>query len=253
MERVYGCDCSLALAEDGFNRVVPIPYVRETVREVSKGFWPPVSLSGLRSQYVNYSYGAEGCFITRLDSQCSKTVMGLIGLGGKDFNLVQDRTFIKKEYEHLKVREFSLYGENGKPFYFTAEVENGFGFECRQDNSIECPKWKAERTYQYDGHLIMCDGTVIPFAYRFELKGNCLGKMETVLYEALCKEFMPQTNKIGRIEIPLDMTNGEKLVLEDLLPLNDMSDIDCADSILEPFRWAVGKGMFVSGDYKIEF
>lgn len=36
MERVYGCDCSLALAEDGFNSVVPIPYVRETVREVSK-------------------------------------------------------------------------------------------------------------------------------------------------------------------------------------------------------------------------
>ena len=132
MERVYGCDCSLALAEDGFNSVVPIPYVRETVREVSKGFWPPVSLSGFRSQYVNYSYGAEGCFITRLDSQCSKNVMELIGLGGNDFNLVQDRTFIKKEYEHLKVREFSLYGENGKPFYFTAEVESGFGFVCSQ-------------------------------------------------------------------------------------------------------------------------
>ena len=74
----------------------------------------------------------------------------------------------------------------------------------------------------------------LPLVYRFELTGKYTekAKYNITLYFPFTDEYFPTQEMIEKLTIPLDAKSGVSLDLYDLKPLDDMADINCADTVL---------------------
>ena len=82
--------------------------------------------------------------------------------------------------------------------------------------------------------LIIITDTTLLLIYKFELTGDYTNdsRYQITLYFPMSTEFFPLNKKIDRLTIPLDTEDGVSLDLYDIEPLDDLCDINCADTVL---------------------
>lgn len=238
--KIQGRDCTLTVLKDG--EFVPLPYSEETVRVTSKGYAMP-SCIGRRSRELCIETGKliQGCFVTRLEYLCAKALFLLLFYYEQTFDLYADRIFEKIIYKNILIKSFELRGQNGEAFKLRMDLqESEDSYTDNWGPLVPALSWgdfdnlKQPRTYFFDGHCITADLKVLPLVDRFELCGK-FG--ETVsckikLYFPLSEEHYPVKNKIEKLSIVLDVTDGVSLDLYDLVPERDLADINCADTVL---------------------
>lgn len=90
------------------------------------------------------------------------------------------------------------------------------------------------RTFYYDGHSVIAYLKKLPLVYRFEFTSKFTekAKYNLTLYFPLNTEHYTNQERIEKLSITLDARIGISIDLYDLKPLDDMADINCADSVL---------------------
>ena len=232
--KVQGRDCTLTLLKD--NEYYPLPYCEETVRQVSKGYALPGCI-GIRNRekLVETGKAITGCVVTRLEYNNILALFLLLFYSDDKFDILVDRVCTKLIYKNVSVKEFELRGENCEPLYFRLDVkDNDDSYVTGWDITTPSLPWTECRTFYYDGHSVIADSKKLPLVYRFELTGKFTEKTkyQLTLYFPLNTEHYPTQNKIEKLTITLDQRLGIWLDLYDLKPLDDMADINCADTVL---------------------
>lgn len=232
--KVQGRDCTLTIAKDG--EFYPLPYSEETVRTVSKGYALPGCIGRRnREKIVETGKSICGCVVTRLEYNNILALFLLLFYSNDKFDILVDRVCEKLIYKNVSVKEFELRGENGEPLYFRLDVKDSDDSYV-DDWPIAMPalSWSECRTFYYDGHSVIADLKKLPLVYRFELTGKFTEKAryQITLYFPLSTEHYTTQNKIDKLTITLDQCLGIWLDLYDLKPLDDMADINCADTVL---------------------
>lgn len=232
--KVQGRDCTLTIAKDG--EFYPLPYSEETVRTVSKGYALPGCIGRRnREKIVETGKSICGCVVTRLEYNNILALFLLLFYSNDKFDILVDRVCEKLIYKNVSVKEFELRGENGEPLYFRLDVKDSDDSYV-DDWPIAMPAlpWSDCRTFYYDGHSVIADLKKLPLVYRFELTGKFTEKAryQITLYFPLSTEHYTTQNKIDKLTITLDQCLGIWLDLYDLKPLDDMADINCADTVL---------------------
>ena len=243
--KVQGRSCTLTIAKDG--EYYPLPYSEETVRTASKGYALP-GVIGLRNREKIVETGKCicGCVVTRLEYNNILALFLLLFYSNEKFDVLVDRVCTKLIYKNLSIKEFELRGENGEPLYFRLDVKDNddsyvddwpvgmpalpWG-EIAGSSPAMTGRW---RTFYYDGHSVIAALKTLPLVYRFEFTGKFTEKTkyQITLYFPLSSEHYPTQNKIEKLTITLDQRLGIWLDLYDLKPLDDMADINCADTVL---------------------
>ena len=232
--KVQGRDCTLTIAKDG--EYYPLPYSEETVRTASKGYALP-GVIGLRNREKIVETGKCicGCVVTRLEYNNILALFLLLFYSNEKFDILVDRVCTKLIYKNLSIKEFELRGENGEHLYFRLDIkDNNDSFVDDWPIALPALPWSECRTFYYDGHSIIADLKTLPLVYRFELTGKFTEKTkyQITLYFPLSTEHYPTQNKIEKLTLTLDQRLGIWLDLYDLKPLDDMADINCADTVL---------------------
>ena len=232
--KVQGRDCTLTIAKDG--ELIPLPYSEETVRQASKGYALPGCI-GIRNREKIVETGKciTGCVVTRLEYNNILALFLLLFYSIEKFDILVDRVCEKLIYKNVSVKEFELRGENGESLYFRLDVKDSDDSYI-DDWPVVMPAlpWGECRTFYYDGHSVIADLKTLPLVYRFELTGKFTekAKYQITLYFPLSTVHYPTQNKIEKLTITLDQRLGIWLDLYDLKPLDDMADINCADTVL---------------------
>ena len=232
--KVQGRDCTLTIAKDG--EYYPLPYSEETVRTASKGYALP-GVIGLRNREKLVETGKSicGCVVTRLEYNNILALFLLLFYSNEKFDIFVDRVCEKLIYKNVSLNQFELRGENGEPLYFRLDVkDNEDSFIDDWPVAMPALPWSECRTFYYDGHNVIADLKTLPLVYRFELTGKFTEKTkyQITLYYPLSTEHYPTHKKIEKLTITLDLRLGICLDLYDLKPLDDMADINCADTVL---------------------
>ena len=231
---IQGKSCTLTVAKDG--EYYPLPYSEETVRQASKGYALPGCIGGRnREKTVETSKSITGCVVTRLEYNNILALFLLLFYSDSKFDILVDRVCNKFIYKNVSVKEFELRGENNEPLYIRLDVkENDDSYITGWDINTPSLKWSECRTFYYDGHSVIADSKTLPLVYRFELTGKFTekAKYQITLYFPLNTEHYPTQNNIEKLSITLDQRTGIWLDLYDLKPLDDMTDINCADTVL---------------------
>ena len=231
---IQGRDCTLTVARDG--TFIPLPYSEETVRQTSKGYSLPCVIGKRnRDKFILSKKAVTGCFVTRMDFNCVEQLFLLLFYDNEVFDIYTDRVYEKAVYKNLTFKSFELRATNGDAFKFhldVKETENTY-IENWPVNLPALP-WISNRTYIYDGHTVTADNKRLPLIYRFELTAdfNENAKYRLKLYFPLKKEFYPGTKKIEKLSIVVDILDGVSIDFYDLIPLDDLCDINCADTVL---------------------
>ncbi len=232
--KVQGRDCTLTIAKDG--EFYPLPYSEETVRTVSKGYVLPGCIGRRnREKIVETGKSICGCVVTRLEYNNILALFLLLFYSNEKFDILVDRVCENLFYKNVSVKEFELRGENGEPLYLRLDVkENDDSYVDDWPVTLPALPWSECRTFYYDGHSVIADLKKLPLVYRFELTGKFTekAKYQITLYFPLNTEHYPTQNKIEKLSISLDQRFGIWLDLYDLKPLDDMADINCADTVL---------------------
>ncbi len=232
--KVQGRDCTLTLLKD--NEYYPLPYSEETVRQASKGYALPGCI-GIRNRekIVETGKSITGCVVTRLEYNNILALFLLLFYSNEKFDILVDRVCEKLIYKNVNVKEFQLRGENKNSLYLRLDVkENNDSFVTGWDINTPSLSWEPCRTFYFDGHSVIADLKKLPLVYRFELIGKFTekAKYQITLYFPLSENHYPNQNRIEKLSITLDLKNGVSLDLYDLKPLDDMADINCADTVL---------------------
>ena len=231
---IQGKSCTLTVAKDG--EYYPLPYSEETVRQASKGFALPGCIGRRnREKLVETGKTITGCVVTRLEYNNILALFLLLFYSDSKFDILVDRVCNKLIYKNVSVKEFELRGENNEPLYIRLDVkENDDSYITGWDINTPSLKWSECRTFYYDGHSVIADSKTLPLVYRFELTGKFTekAKYQITLYFPLNTEHYPTQNNIEKLSITLDQRTGIWLDLYDLKPLDDMTDINCADTVL---------------------
>jgi hypothetical protein len=232
--KVQGRDCTLTLLKD--NEYYPLPYSEETVRQASKGYALPGSI-GIRNREKRVITGRsiQGCVVTRLEEATVLALFLLLFYREEKFDLLADRVAYKIIYKNLGIKEFELRGENKAPLYLRLDVEENIdSYTTDWDITTPSLKWIPARTFYFDGHSVIADLKTLPLVYRFELTGKYTekAKYNITLHFPFTDEYFPTQEMIEKLTIPLDAKSGVSLDLYDLKPLDDMADINCADTVL---------------------
>ncbi len=231
---IQGKSCTLTVAKDGY--YYPLPYSEETVRLASKGYALPGCIGGRnREKTVETSKSITGCVVTRLEYNNILALFLLLFYSNESFDILVDRFCERLIYKNVGIKAFELRGENDNPLYFRFDVqETDDSFTTGWNINTPSLPWSECRTFYYDGHSVIADLKTLPLVYRFELKGKFTekAKYNITLYFPLNTEHYPTQNKIEKLSIMLDARNGVSLDLYDLKPLDDMADINCADTVL---------------------
>ena len=232
--KVQGRDCTLTLLKD--NEYYPLPYSEETVRQASKGYALPGCIGNRnREKIVETGKSITGCVVTRLEYNNILALFLLLFYSNEKFDILVDRVCEKLIYKNISVKEFELRGENKNPLYLRLDVkENDDSFVTGWDINTPSLFWEQCRTFYFDGHSVIADLKKLPLVYRFELIGKFTekAKYQITLYFPLSENHYPNQNRIEKLSITLDLKNGVSLDLYDLKPLDDMADINCADTVL---------------------
>ena len=231
---IQGKSCTLTVAKDGY--YYPLPYSEETVRTASKGYALP-GVIGIRNRdkLVETGKAITGCVVTRLEYNNILALFLLLFYSDDKFDILVDRVCEKLIYKNVSVKEFEIRAENKEAFYFRFDVkDNEDSYVTGWDITTPSLTWNQCRTFYYDGHSVTADLKTLPLVYRFELKGKFSekAKYQITLYFPLNTEHYPTQNKIEKLTIQIDARNGIWLDLYDLKPLDDMVDINCADTVL---------------------
>ena len=231
---IQGKSCTLTVAKDG--EYYPLPYSEETVRTASKGYALP-GVIGIRNREKRVITGRsiQGCVVTRLEENNVLALFLLLFYSNENFDLLADRKAYRLVYKNLSLKEFELRGENKEPLYLRLDVkENDDSYTTSWDLNTPDLKWIPTRTFNFDGHNVIADLKTLPLVYRFELTGKFTEKAKygITLHFPFTDEYFPTQNPIEKLTIPLDMKSGVSLDLYDLKPLDDMADINCADTVL---------------------
>ena len=231
---IQGKSCTLTVAKDG--EYYPLPYSEETVRQASKGYALPGCIGRRnREKVVETGKCICGCVATRLEYNNILALFLLLFYSDDKFDILVDRVCNKLIYKNVSVKEFELRGENNEPLYIRLDVkENDDSYITGWDINTPSLKWSECRTFYYDGHSVIADSKTLPLVYRFELTGKFTekAKYQITLYFPLNTEHYPTQNNIEKLSITLDQRTGIWLDLYDLKPLDDMTDINCADTVL---------------------
>lgn len=229
---IQGKSCTLTVAKDGY--YYPLPYSEETVRQASKGYALP-GVIGIRNRekLVETGKAITGCVVTRLEYNNILALFLLLFYREEKFDQLADRVAYKVIYKNLSIKEFELRGENKAPLYLRLDVqENDDSYTSSWDINTPSLKWTPNRTFYFDGHNVIADLKVLPLVYRFELTGKYTekAKYSITLYFPFTDDYFPTQNNIEKLTIVLDVKFGASLDLYDLKPINDMGDINCADT-----------------------
>ena len=231
---IQGKSCTLTVAKDG--EYYPLPYSEETVRLASKDYALPGCIGGRnREKTVETSKSITGCVVTRLEYNNILALFLLLFYSNEKFDILVDRVCEKLIYKNISVKEFELRGENDEPLYFRLDIkDNDDSYITGWDIATPSLPWTECRTFYYDGHTVIADSKTLPLVYRFELTGKFSekAKYQITLYFPLNTEHYPTQNNIEKLSITLDQRTGIWLDLYDLKPLDDMTDINCADTVL---------------------
>ena len=231
---IQGKSCTLTVAKDG--EYYPLPYSEETVRTASKGYALPGCIGRRnREKLVETGKAITGCVVTRLEYNNILALFLLLFYSDEKFDILVDRVCTKLIYKNVSVKEFELRGENGEPLYFRLDVkETDDSYTSSWDINTPSLPWTECRTFYYDGHSVIADSKTLPLVYRFELTGKFTekAKYQITLYFPINTEHYPTQNNIEKLTIQLDARTGIWLDLYDLKPLDDMTDINCADTVL---------------------
>ncbi|MEE1211942.1 MAG: hypothetical protein UHO11_05555 [Treponema sp.] len=229
---IQGKSCTLTVAKDGY--YYPLPYSEKTVRTASKGYALP-GVIGIRNRekLVETGKAITGCVVTRLEYNNILALFLLLFYREEKFDQLADRVAYKVIYKNLSIKEFELRGENKAPLYLRLDVqENDDSYTSSWDINTPSLKWTPNRTFYFDGHNVIADLKVLPLVYRFELTGKYTekAKYSITLYFPFTDDYFPTQNNIEKLTIVLDVKFGASLDLYDLKPINDMGDINCADT-----------------------
>ena len=231
---IQGKSCTLTVAKDG--EYYPLPYSEETVRQASKGYALPGCIGKRnREKIVETGKSISGCVVTRLEYNNILALFLLLFYSNDKFDILVDRVCEKLIYKNVTVKEFELRGENGEPLYFRLDIkETEDSYTSGWNITTPSLPWNESRTFYFDGHSVIADLKKLPLVYRFELTGKFTekAKYQITLYFPLNTEHYPTQNKIEKLSITLDQRLGIWLDLYDLKPLDDMADINCADTVL---------------------
>ncbi len=232
--KIQGKSCTLTAAKDGY--YYPLPYSEETVREASKGYALPDAIGTRnREQRIITGRTIEGCFVTRLEYQNVSPLFLMLFNSAESFDLLADRVCEKLIYKNVAPKAFELRGDNSKPFYLHIDVkETEESFTTGWDINTPSLKWVGGRTYNYNGHCLIADYKTLPLVYRFEINGEFAEKTKytITLYFPLSTEHFVSLDKIEKLSIVVDFEDGISLDLYDLEPIESLTDINCADTVL---------------------
>ena len=232
--RIQGRYCTLTVARDG--ELTPLPYSEETVRLTSKGYVIPECIGQRnREKTVITKKEIEGCFITRLDYSVIQCLFLLFFFDEQTFDLYADRGFEKIIYKNVNLSGFELRGENKEALKLRVDVKSSDNsFTDNWALNVPDLSWLPQKTFFFDGHNVIADLITLPLVYRFELTAKYSGttKLNLKLYFPLSTEHYPLSSKIEKLTIWIDMKEGIWLDLYDLVPLTDLCDINCADTVL---------------------
>ena len=231
---IQGKSCTLTVAKDG--EYYPLPYSEETVRTESKGYALPGCIGRRnREKIVETGKSICGCVVTRLEYNNILALFLLLFYSDDKFDILVDRVCEKLIYKNVSVKEFELRAENNEALYLRLDVkDNEDSYVTGWDITTPSLPWTECRTFYYDGHSVIADSKTLPLVYRFELTGKFTEKTKynITLYFPLNTEHYPTQNNIEKLSITLDQRTGIWLDLYDLKPLDDMTDINCADTVL---------------------
>lgn len=232
--RIQGRDCTLTVSRDG--ELTPLPYSEETVRLTSKGYVLPECIGKRnREKTVITHKEIEGCFITRLDYSVIQCLFLLFFYDNESFDLYADRGFEKIIYRNVNFKAFELRGINNEAFKLRVDVKSSEeSFTENWPMNVPELSWQKQRTFFFDGHSVIADLQTLPLVYRFELAADYKSdtRIALKLYFPLSAEHYPLSSKIEKLTIWIDMKEGILLDLYDLVPISDLCDINCADTVL---------------------
>lgn len=105
--KIQGRKCTLTVLKD--NEFIPLPYSEETVRLTSKGYTLP-SCIGRRNKLkrIETEKLIQGCFVTRLEYLCTKSLFLLLFYNESSFDFYTDRGFEKIIYKQVLIKGFEL-------------------------------------------------------------------------------------------------------------------------------------------------
>ena len=231
--KIQGRKCTLTVLKD--NEFIPLPYSEETVRLTSKGYALP-SCIGRRNRLKRIETGKmiQGCFVTRLEYLCAKTLFLLLFYNDQTFDLYADRCFEKIIYKKVLIKGFELRGENGEAFKLRFDLGGEDSWTESWPVVTPSLEWERRRTYFFDGNFVTADLKTLPLVYRFELTGEYdeTTSYKIKLYFPLSEEHYPEKYKIEKLSLVLDLKDGVSIDLYDLEPEGEMVDINCADTVL---------------------
>ena len=232
---IQGRDCTLTVARD--DEFIPLPYSEETVRLASKGYSLPGCIGERnREKTVVTHREIEGCFVTRLEYLNVLPLFLLFFNSSERFDLYADRGFEKTVYKNVLPQSFELRADNKDSFKIKVNVKSS-----RESYMTEWPlntpklEWNdTGRTYFYDGHFVTADLQTLPLIYRFELNGSFTEKtnFKITLYFPLSENHYPTQGRIEKLNILIDHTDGISVDLFNLVPVTDLCDINCPDTVL---------------------
>ena len=231
---IQGKSCTLTVAKDGY--YYPLPYSEETIRQASKGYaLPGVIGERNREKHVVTGQMIQGCFITRLEYLNVLSLFLLLFSPDDRFDILTDRVCSKNIYKKLSTKSFELRADNKESFYLRLDVkENDDSYVTDWTANTPSLKWVENRTYYFDGHCVMSDGVILPLIYRFELNGIFTekSKFQIKLYFPLSEKHYPVQKDIEKLTIKIDEKDGVSIDLYDLQPVGDLTDVNCADTVL---------------------
>lgn len=231
---IKGKDCTLAVAKE--NDLFIIPYCEETLRQTSKGYSLPCVLnSRAKEKYVEVKKEITGCFVSFVSNENIAYLFSLISKVDECFDIYTDRIFGKSVYKNLKVKGFELRAFNGEPFKLKIDVkENSDSYVTAWPWNMPDLTYFSQQFYCFNGNKVFVNGMVVPLVYRFELSATCDEQFRYLLtlYFPLSTEFYPETKEIDELKIVINDTNFYILKLNSLKPVDDLCEINCADTVL---------------------
>lgn len=242
--KVNGNEMAITLRR-GAN-LTALPFCNETLRQVNDFYTLPSTVDKKKpAVYIRNKSQIEGCFVSRLSFENISELFEILSNHIQDddselFDLLVNRKTEKDAYRNLRALSFELRGNNGAAFYLRVNVtETRKSFIDVWEYSIPDIRFNPdEKTFLFDGHNILYvkngKAFTIPLVYRFELSGR-LEDTKTYklnIYFPFTDEFFPKNITIERFVIPVSVASGIYLELNDLKPLSDETNADCADAVL---------------------